>query len=468
MKMVRVLKFGGTSVANAECLRQVTALVAREVESQEYFPVVVVSAMAGVTDLLFELAALAARGQPYSRGLVQLRQRHLIAAEQSVLASVTCPPLLDELAAAFGSLEQELARVADTGEWGVAAVAAWGERLSALLLAATLRAVGVPAERVREEVVVTNAPAHFRASQGAEPLIRETGKQVRAALAPLLARAIVPVVPGYIARSVQGDQTLLGRGGSDWTATLVASALDRCAEVCIYTDVEGVFSADPRIVGEARRLPMLSYEEAALLAGSGAKVLHPQTLSPIIGRGIPVWVKNTFDPDAPGTVIGPYSSLGAELGAFALRSHLALVTVRGEEPYGPVGQVAAVFSILAGAGISPFTWRASHGGQLAFVVEESLAEQSAALLREGLGGIELTCRKGVAACTFLGGDLLADLIRAGCALTSLAAEGIRIEAASLTQHCLTLLVGEEDAPRTLRELHAALIPLAGNVAAAYA
>lgn len=464
---IRVSKFGGSSVANAECLRQVAAIVSRDIEAHGLFPVVVVSAMAGVTDLLLDLAGQAARGQPYSRGLAQLRQRHLIAAEQSVLASVSRPSLLDELAAAFGSLAQELARVADTGEWGVAAVAAWGERLSALLLAATLQAAGVPAERVREEVVVTDDPAHFRASQGAEPLIRETGKQVRAALAPLLARAIVPVVPGYIARSAQGEQTLLGRGGSDWTATLVASALARCAEVCIYTDVAGVFSADPRIVGNARRLPMLSYGEAALLAGFGAKVLHPQTLSPVIGRGIPVWVKNTFDPDAPGTVIGPYSALGAEMGAFALRNHLALLTVRGEEPFEPMGQLAAICSILAGAGISPFTWPASQGS-LAFVVEETLADTSAALLREGLGDIQLTCRKGVAACTYLGGDLLADPIKAGCALTSLAAEGIVVEAASLTERFLTLLVRAEDAQRTLCELHASLMPASVNYAAAYA
>lgn len=464
MKGIRVLKFGGTSVANAECLRKVAGIIEREVSARDLFPVVVVSAMSGVTDLLFELAGQAARGQPYSRGLAQLRQRHLIAAEQSVLASVARPWLLDELAATFGGLERDLARVAHTGEWGVAAVAAWGERLSALLLATTLLAAGVPAEALREEVIVTEAPAHFRAAQGAKPLVGETGKQVRAALAPLLARGIVPLVPGYIARSIQGTQTLLGRGGSDWTATLVASALDQCEEVCIYTDVGGILSADPRIVGEARQLPMLSYEEAAQLAWCGAKVLHPQTLSPVVVREIPVCVKNTFDPDAPGTVIGPYSSLSAEMGALALRSHLALVTVRGEEPFGPMGQLAASTGILAGAGIVPFTWRASQSSQLIFVVEEALADTSAALLQEGLGDIRLACKKGLAACTYLGGDMLADLIRPGCALTSLAAEGIRVESASLTERCLTLLVREEDAQRTLRELHTALIPSPVNVA----
>jgi aspartate kinase len=465
MRRIRVLKFGGTSVANAECLRQVAALAAREVEAREGFPVVVVSAMAGVTDLLFQLAGDAACGRSYKRGLACLQQGHLIAAEQSVLASLTRPSLLAELATAFGGLERDLVQVAQAGEWGVASVAAWGERLSALLLSATLQAAGVNAEAVREEVIVTEAPAHFRASLGAPPCTGETGKQVRGALAPLLARGIVPVIPGFIARSRAGAQTLLGRGGSDWTATLVAAALDGCEEVCIYTDVSGILSADPRIVGQAQRLPRLSYDDAALLAWFGAKVLHPQTLGPIREREITVSVKNTFDPEAPGTVIGPFSSLGAEMGALALRRHLALVSVAAEEPFGSMGRLSMAPGILAGAGIIPLTWRSGPSGRLSFVIEESQVDASATLLQERLGGVRVGCKKGLAACTFLGGDMLAELIRPGCALTALAAEQIRVEAASLTERCLILLVKDGDAQRTLRALHAALIPAPADMAA---
>jgi aspartate kinase len=462
---VRVLKFGGSSMANADCLQRVAALIAQEVDTREVLPVVVVSAMAGITDLLFEMAGDAASGRPYGRRLAEVRQQHLIAAEESSRASLTHPLLLADLAAAFERLERELEQVAREGEWGLASVAAWGERLCVLLLEATLQSAGVRAAAVREEIIVTEAPERFRASAGANPLCRETGRRVRAALDPLVAQGVVAIVPGFIARSLDGKQTLLGRGGSDWTATLVAAALEQCCEVCIYTDVSGVLSADPRLVWEARRLPRLSYDDAAQLAWFGAKVLHPQTLGPIREREITVSVKNTFDPEAPGTVIGPFSSLGAEMGALALRRHLALVSVAAEEPFGSMGRLSLAPGILAGAGIIPLTWRSGPSGRLAFVIEETQVDASTTLLQERLGGVRVGCKKGLAACTFLGGDMLAELIRPGCALTALAAEQVRVEAASLTERCLILLVKDADAQRTLRELHAALIPAPADMAA---
>ena len=459
MKRVRVLKFGGTSVANAECLRQVAALVAREIESQEYFPVVVVSAMAGVTDLLLEMASDAGRGRPYGRKLAELQQKHLLAAEYSVGAWPPKPSLLADLATAFELLQRDLAQVAEGGEWALAAVAAWGERLSVLLLTATLQAAGLAASAVGEEVIVTEDPAHFRASVGAQPLYIETGKRVRETIAPLIIQGLVPIVPGFIARGASGRMTLLGRGGSDWTATLIATALQECAAVYLYTDVCGILSADPQVVGEAQLLPQLSYGEAAYLASCGAKVLHPQTLTPVVGPGIPVYVKSTFSPDGPGTVIGPHQTLGSEMGALALRRRLALVTVRSPELVASAGQHAyGAAAILARAGITPFAVCASPGDGISFVVEESLADALVALLEDEGGAVQVTCRKELAACTYVGAGMLRDLIRPGCALTSLAAEDVPVEAISITHLGLTLIVRDEDAERTLRDLHAALIP----------
>jgi len=188
---VGVLKFGGTSVANGECIRHVAGLITRKRESQELFPVVVVSAMAGVTDLLFELAGEAASGRPVKRGLAELRQRHVLAAEESVQASVRHPSLLAELGRAFQFLERDLAQVARAGEWGVSSVCAWGERLSVLLLAASVRALGASVTAVGEAAIVTEDTPHFRASLGAQPLPGETGQWVRETLAPLISQGIV-------------------------------------------------------------------------------------------------------------------------------------------------------------------------------------------------------------------------------------------------------------------------------------
>jgi aspartate kinase len=455
---VGVLKFGGTSVANGECIRHVAGLIARARESQELFPVVVVSAMAGVTDLLFELAGEAASGRSIDRGLAEVRRRHVLAAEESVQASVLHPSLLVELGRAFEFLERDLAQVAQAGEWGVSSVCAWGERLSVLLLAASVRAFGASVEAVREAPIVTEDTPHFRACIGAQPLHSETGHWVRETLAPLIAQGIVPIVPGFIARTPAGRPTLLGRGGSDWTATLVASALQQCAAVSIYTDVCGIHSADPRVVGEAQMLPQLSYSEAAYLAWFGAKILHPQTLNPVMRRGIPVYVKSTFAPDSPGTVIGPHQTLGREMGALALRRRLALVSVRSGHLLGSAEHQAPGAGMLARAGIIPFAVCASPGNQLSFVVDESLADSIVALMQEEGSAVQSTCRRELAACTYVGAEMLGDLIRPGCALTSLAAADIAVEAISITQFSLTLIVREDDAERTLRDLHAALIP----------
>jgi len=462
---VGVLKFGGSSLANGECIRHVARLIAREREAQELFPVVVVSAMEGVTDLLFELAGESAAGRSIDRGLTLLRQRHVLAAEESVRASVGQPSLLGELGRAFQVLERDLAQVARTGEWGVSSVCAWGERLSVLLLTASVRTLGTSVEAVREAIIVTEDGPHFRACGGARPLPGETGQRVRETLAPLISRGIVPIVPGFVGCTPAGRTTLLGRGGSDWTATLVASALDECAAVFIYTDVCGIHSADPRVIGEAHLLPQLSYSEAAYLAWFGAKILHPQTLNPVVRRGIPVHVKCTFAPDGPGTVIGPHMTLGREMGALALRRRLALVSVRSVHLLGSAEFQVPDAGLLARAGIIPFAVCASPGNQLSLVVDESLADETVALLQEEGGGAQVACLRGLAACTYVGAGMLGDLIRPGCALTSLAAEDITVEAISLTQFGLTLIVGEVDAERTLRDLHAALLPVPELVSA---
>ncbi|MBE3564754.1 MAG: aspartate kinase [Thermogemmatispora sp.] len=309
-----VLKFGGTSVGSGDRIRRVAQIVAqaasKALDEAAPFPVVVVSAMSGITDQLLRIAHHARRSESHEwrRELAALRERHLQAAEKAVHDGKRLAELNAALEQALAGLEREAASCEDY----VDAVAAWGERLSVLLLAAAINDLGLPgvtANPVREEVIVTgepqgSAPSEPGAVIGAEPLEEETRARAQLLLQPLLQERTVPVVPGFIGRTRAGLVTTLGRNGSDYSATVIGAAID-CGEVAIYTDVDGVMSADPRIVANARLLPALTYAEAARLSWFGAKVLHPRTLIPVAQRNIPVRVRNTFRPQMQGTLIGP-------------------------------------------------------------------------------------------------------------------------------------------------------------------
>jgi aspartate kinase len=188
-------------------------------------------------------------------------------------------------------------------------MSAWGERLSVLLLAAAAHDLGIETAPVCEEVIITSdlqtdTLPSFGTVIGADPLLQETRVNAGRLIHPLIERGIVPVAPGFIGHTARGDVTTLGRNDSDYSATVIGEALD-CAEVTIYTDVDGVLSADPRIAAHTRLLPRLTYSEAARLSWFGAKVLQPRTLIPVAHRNIPVRMRNPFRPHAHGTVVGP-------------------------------------------------------------------------------------------------------------------------------------------------------------------
>ena len=328
MRKIRVLKFGGTSVGNGERIRHVATIIASIARSSEgAFPVAVVSAMAGVTDALLTIARLSCTGkrEAVTQDLAELKQRHLEAATQAITDNKRLKALLVDLEQSFHVLEAEVAQLPPCYQArpfyaDASPVAAWGERLSARLLAAAVQDVGVQAKAIREEVIVLcdqhhPEPASFGVVIGADPLLEATRVQAAALLHPLLEREIVPIVPGFIGRTSSGVVKTLGRGGSDRSATVIGAALDECTGVTIFTDVDGVFSADPRLLGEehVRLFPRLSYAEASHLARSGAQVLHPQTLAPIMARRLPVQVRNTFRLHLQGTMIGPEEKQVSEL-----------------------------------------------------------------------------------------------------------------------------------------------------------
>lgn len=301
----RVLKFGGTSVGAAAPLRSALSIVAAA--ALEGPVVVVVSALSGVTDALEAAAAGASAGRLDAAGFVSaLRARH-----GALLGAVAQGKAAARAVAVLGGrlqeLEGRLRAIALQGEASPsarAAVLAAGERLSLPIAVAGLRTLGLDAQAV-DATALIRTDHQFAGARVDRPVTRRLTRAALGSLGP----GTVPVVTGFLGATEAGETTLLGRGGSDLTAAILGWAVD-AARVEIWSDVDGVMSADPRRDPSARTIERLSYAEATALARAGAKVLHPRTLEPLEGAGIPVLVGNTLRPDGPATWIAPDAAVG--------------------------------------------------------------------------------------------------------------------------------------------------------------
>jgi aspartate kinase len=323
------MKFGGTSVGSAERMRAAARLAAEE--SRRRPVAIVVSAMSKITDLLLDTMrhAEAADHPGVERDLAGLRQRHEQACRE-LLPESRQPEALTRIAELIGEFERLVRGMALLNERpprSVDEAVAVGERLSALLVSEHLNAEGTPAVAVNAwDVVVTDA-----VFGNASPLMEPTREKARALLQPMLTGGRMPVVTGFNGATADGRPTTLGRGGSDFSASILAAALD-AAELWIWTDVDGIMSADPRLVPDAQVLSEITYAEAAELAYNGAKVLHPRTLAPLVEKKIPVWSKNSFAPEKPGTKIVPAVAAPAGARAVASMGNVALVSLEPASP----------------------------------------------------------------------------------------------------------------------------------------
>ena len=300
-KSLRVMKFGGTSVGDASSIVKVVDIV--RAAARESDVAVVVSAMSGVTSKLVEAAAQSETGNHRAVDvlLVELRRRHAAAANTLIHSSekrqsVNCK--MHELLAAAGNLCEDAVLRRELTPGARDSIVGLGERLSILLVAAALTEQEVACEAIEATELIVTDGCHG----AAEPLLDLTRERCEARLRPLLLRGIVPVVTGFIGATVDGALTTLGRNSSDYSGTILGAALD-ADEVTLWTDVDGILTADPRIEPNARPILEMSYREACELAELGVKVLHPKTLRPIMQRGIPLLIRNTFAPDRPGTKI---------------------------------------------------------------------------------------------------------------------------------------------------------------------
>jgi len=340
------LKFGGTSVGSADAIAQTVSVITHTKEQDPHIAVVT-SAMSGVTDLLVGSAQAAAAGQrqPYLDARAALQEKHLVAARQLIASSEERAIYEQHVAEQLDFFSRLCASINVLGELtprGLDVVSGLGERMAAPLLAAALRAQGVNAAWVdAAEIMVTDD--NFGE---AAPLMAQTCARVQTRLKPMMEQGVTPVVTGFVGATETGIPTTLGRGGSDFTAAIIGSCLP-ADEIQIWTDVDGILSADPRIVPQARTLKQLSYGEAAELAYFGAKVIHPKTMMPAVEKDIPIRILNTFNPSGPSTLITSTPQRNGLVKAISSIRDLTLINVEGRGMMGVPGIAARTFRAVA-------------------------------------------------------------------------------------------------------------------------
>ena len=465
--MTLVMKFGGTSVGSAEAMRRTTELIAKTVEARGEV-VVVASAMGTqptkVTDLLLQGAAAAASGDARGCGRAadRLRQVHQEVIEALLTEDGERQQTLDDNERFVNRFEDLCRAVLVLGELtprALDAVSAMGEQMSVRILAATMRQMGQQAEAIdASELIVTDA--NF---QEAAPRVQLTAQLATQRLLPLLAQGATPVVTGFMGATAEGTITTLGRGGSDFSAAILGQALE-ADEVWIWTDVDGVMTADPRLVPGARTIPTLTYREVAELAYYGARVLHPKTIRPCMEGAIPLRIKNTFNPQHAGTVIVPDNG-GATNGMKAVTAieSLSLLTVEGKGMIGVPGIAARTFGAVAEAQVNVLLiTQASSEQSICFAVPAATREAvvvaverefAAELARRDIDRI--WAMHPVSIVTVVGAGMRGTPGIAGRIFGALGAQDVNIIAiAQGSSECsISLVVDGEDTKRAVRYIH---------------
>lgn len=436
------MKFGGSSVANRAQIEKVLDIVRSRLGSS---PVVVSSAHKGITDALVNAGRTAARGERGAAAKVIERQREIareLGAPDELLA-----PLFGELEDLLRGVElvRELSpRVLDY-------VSSFGERMSVRVIAHFFSSRGLPAQPFDVWDLGFTTDACFGAARplpGYEPAMK-------AAFAAKVPAGVVPIVTGFVGKTEAGDVTTVGRNGSDLTATLIAAALG-AREVEIWSDTDGVMSADPHVVKDARNIPAMSFGEAAELAYFGSRVLHPETLMPAMKTDVPVRVLNTNRPEHPGTVIqrapepreNPVTSI-------AYKEHQCVLTVSSPKMLAQPGYLSEIFGVAAKRGVVIDVVATSE-------ISVSLTATDEAKLRavaDDLGKLgDAKVHPGKTILAVVGREMP---VRAGAGagiLRAIADAGVNVEMVSYAEGSInfTVVIDDKDVDRTVRALHGVL------------
>jgi len=452
---VIVCKFGGTSVGDAEAIARTAAIIASRRERQ---PVVVVSALGGATNTLIQIAEQAAKGQLIGaiRAVEALRDRHLKQTETLLRDDATASAdISGELSAMFdelAALAEALKTLGDLTPRSLDAIASLGEQLSSVLVVAAFRAHGLPAEHVdARQVMITDA--QYTRAEPQPDAITEAAQRL---IMPMVRAGSIPVMGGFIG-SAQGTgvTTTLGRGGSDYSASLVGAALQAEA-IEIWTDVDGMLTADPRVVPDARLIERIGFDEASELAAFGAKVLHPNTIAPAVMRGIPVWVLNSARPEGTGTLI-TFDSPRRPVTAIAGKSGVTLLKVRSPRMLLTEGFMRTLFEVFERHHTSVDVVATSEVSVSVTIDDASRLEALVIDLRS-LGDVTMERNRGIVSIV---GNGLSD---GGSAMaTALSAIGeLRVHMLSLSSSGinLTVVVDGEQVNPAMQRLHRAFFSAA--------
>jgi aspartate kinase len=453
-----VMKFGGSSLANASRIQKAAKIVHRFSEGNSV--VVVVSAMDDVTDKLVEIGELAQRGD-------RKMARRLVSAIQS-LHNKTAQKISvksgKEIVTKIGAINQELERTVDgsshlreltprTKDY----LLSFGERLSAPIFTGALRALGLKAREF------TGAEAGITTDENfgeAKPLLEVSYHQIRDSLEPGLSKRQVPVVAGFIASTVDGTITTLGRGGSDYTASLIGAAVG-ADEIWIWTDVDGLMTADPRIAKDAKVLSKISFGEALELSYFGAKMMHPRALQPAVQKKIPVRIKNSSKPTVEGTLVSDKSqSAGHVVRAVSIIRSVGVVTIGGSGMMGAPGVAARVFQTLGSNNVNVvmISQGSSEAAISCVVARKDLdkAVRALQLALLGQGYVErVVAEKDACIIAVVGAEMKGTPGVAARIFGAVARKGVnvRMVAQGSSEYNVSFVVSEEQGPEAVRAIH---------------
>lgn len=458
-----VAKFGGTSVGTPEAMKKAAAIAAAIGVKEK---IVVTSAMSGVTDSLLNLAKLAAYsdGAGLWESFDGLKAKHEEAIKIfSVSGAGNASGEVSEIFSELRRVLEGLALLRELTPRSLDLVASVGERLSAPILAAALRQAGAGAIPFDARKAITTDDSYT----AAEVDFKITNENLKALLLPILKEGIIPVVTGFIAGTSEGATTTLGRGGSDYTAAIVGAALG-AEEIQIWTDVDGIMSADPRIVSGAKILPEVSYSEAMEMSYFGAKVIHPKTMLPAFESGIPIVIKNTFNPIAPGTrILKEIKLAGSGVKVITSIPKVSMVTVGGIGMRGRTGFAAKLFEAAGAvrANILMITQASSEQSICVLVSRGDGKRLYAALGRVFSGEMQskivesIILDEDVSAVAVVGAGMRGTPGIAGAAFGAAAEAGVNILAIAQgsSELNISFVVKSGDMERAVQGLHKALI-----------
>ncbi len=468
MRRVRVMKFGGGAVADGKKIKTVANLIRQSKEGTEEKEkgsnglVVVTSAIFEITDILHEHASRVAKEgdvEKVKKIVNELKNRHETAASEAIDDKHVLNVVKKEIEERVGEMEKALVGICLLGELTARSldyIVSFGERLAAPILAGTLQSMGMDAVHLTggDAGIITNA------NYGNAQLTSDAEQTIRGRIMPLLDDNKIPVVSGYTGETKKGITTTLGRGGSDYTATIIGAAID-ADEVWLWKETEGIMSADPKIIKDARKIPYISYMEAMELSYFGASILHPRAIEPVMRKKVPIRVKNILKPEDTGTLIGeePEKTERAAK-AITLIENTSIINIAGAGVRSISDVAARIFSVLAAEGVDVIMIsQGSSERNISIVIESAQLESVIGAIQsinaEGTVIRDFTSNSDVCAMSVVGAEMAGTPGVAGEVFSALGKEGISIIMISQgsSEFNISFVVKKKDAYKAAQAIH---------------